>query len=100
MLLIKIRISLLVAGSFFSTDLIFSVSFTGYHNILRTCSIGILYRSNFISVDFKVLVDDKEFKMSWWFDENFVKLNPPFDNNCLAFIDTFTDSSLSENKSR
>ena len=38
--------------------------------------------------------------MSWLFDENFVKLNSPFGNNCLTFVDTFIASSLSENESR
>ena len=39
-----------------------------------------------MSVNFTVFVDDKGFKMSWLFDEDFVKLNPPFDNNCLTFL--------------
>ena len=51
-------------------------------------------------VGFTVFVDDKDFKMSWLFDENFVKLNPLSDNNCLALFDTFIASSLFENESK
>ena len=39
-----------------------------------------------MSADFTVFVDVREFKMSWLFDEKFVKLNPPFDNNCLTLL--------------
>ena len=39
-----------------------------------------------MSADFTVFVDDREFKMSWLFDKNFVNLNPPFDNNCLTLL--------------
>ena len=98
MVVIKLRIYLLVAGSFFLTD--FSVSFSGCHNTSRARSIGISSRSRFMSVDFTVFVDDSDFKMSWLFDGNFVKLNPPFDNNCLTFVDIFIVSSLFENESR
>ena len=83
MVLIKLRISLLVAGSFFSIDLIFSMSFSGCHNTPRARSIGISSRFRFMSVHFTMFVYDKDFKMSWLFDKIFVKLNPPFDNNFL-----------------
>ena len=72
MVLIKLRTSFLVVESFFSTDLIFSVSFSGCHNTPRTCSIGILSRPRFISVDLTVFVDYKDFKMSWLFEKNFL----------------------------
>ena len=98
MVVIKLKIYLLVAGSFFLTD--FSVSFSGCHNTSRARSIGISSRSRFMSVDFTVFVDDSDFKMSWLFDGNFVKLNPPFDNICLTFVDIFIVSSLFENESR
>ena len=100
MVLIKLRTSLLVVESFFSTALIFSVYFSSCHNTPRTFSIGILCRPRFMSVDFTVFVDDKDFKMSWLFEKNFVKLNPPFDNNCLAFVGTFIAYSFFENRSR
>ena len=42
-----------------------------------------------MSVDFTVFVYDKDFKMLWLFDENFIKLNPPLDNNFLTFVDIY-----------
>ena len=68
MVLIKLRISLLVAGSFFSTDLILNVSFSGCRNTPRARYIGISSSSRFISADFTVFVDGKDFKMSRLFD--------------------------------
>lgn len=66
MVQIKLRISLsLGCGKFFLTDLIFSVFFSGCHNTPSARSIGILSKSRFMSVDFTVFVDDKDFKMSW-----------------------------------
>ena len=76
------------------------MSSSGCHKTPRARSIGISSKSRFTSVDFTAFVLDKDFKMSWLFDENFVKLNSPFGNNCLTFVDTFIASSLSENESR
>ena len=65
------------------------MSFSGCRNTPKARSIGISSRSRFMSVDFTVFVDDKDFKMLWLFDENFIKLNPPLDNNFLTFVDIY-----------
>ena len=77
MVLIKLRISLSVAGSFLSIDLVFSLPLYGCHNTPRPRFIGI--SSRFMSVKFTVSLDDKDFKVLWLLlGSNWHNMESPF----------------------
>ena len=98
--LTKLSIPRFVLETSLYITLICNTSCSGSHNIHNVRSIDVWFKSKFTSLFFNGNSCEVYFRISWLFETNLVRLNPPVFRSCITSTITLIPCSNEGNESK